>query len=51
VAGSSEHGNQPSGSIKGGEYLAYLSVLLDFQDGLFYIELDKCNKMLLKLAS
>jgi hypothetical protein len=32
VAGSCEHGNEPSGSIKGGEFLDYLSVLLAFQD-------------------
>jgi hypothetical protein len=25
VAGSCEHGNKPSGSIKGGEFLDYLS--------------------------
>jgi hypothetical protein len=25
VAGSSDHGNEPSGSIKGGEFLDYLS--------------------------
>jgi hypothetical protein len=27
VAGSCEHGNEPSDSIKGGEFLDYLSVL------------------------
>jgi hypothetical protein len=28
VAGSCEHGNEPSGSVKCGEFLDYLSVLL-----------------------
>jgi hypothetical protein len=38
VAGSCEHGNEHSGSIKGGEFLDQLSVLLDSQ-GLSIMEL------------
>jgi hypothetical protein len=38
VAGSSEDGNEPSGSIKGGELLDYLSVLLISQEGLCSME-------------
>jgi hypothetical protein len=34
MAGFCEHGNEPSGFIKGGEFLAYLSVLLASQEGL-----------------
>jgi hypothetical protein len=34
VAGSCEHGNEPLSSIKCGEFLDYLSVLLAFQEGL-----------------
>jgi hypothetical protein len=39
VAGTCEHGNEPSGSIKCREILDYLSVLLDSQDGLYSMEL------------
>jgi hypothetical protein len=34
VAGSCEHGNEPSSSIKFGEFLDELSVLLVSQEGL-----------------
>jgi hypothetical protein len=33
--GCCEQGNDPSGSIKGGEFLDQLSVLLASEDGLF----------------
>jgi hypothetical protein len=39
VVGSCEHGNEPSGSIKCGEFLDYLSVLLASQEGLCSMEL------------
>jgi hypothetical protein len=39
VAGSCEHGNEPSGSIKCGEFLDYLSVLLASQEGPCSMEL------------
>jgi hypothetical protein len=39
VVGSCEHGNQPSGSIKDGEFLDQLSVLLASQRGLCSMEL------------
>jgi hypothetical protein len=39
VAGSCEHGNGPSGSIKCGEFIDYLSVLLASQEGLCSMEL------------
>jgi hypothetical protein len=39
VAGSYEHGNEPSGSISCGEFLDYLSVLLASQEGLCPMEL------------
>jgi hypothetical protein len=39
VAGSCEHGNGPSGSIKFGEFLDWLSVLLVSQEGLCFVEL------------
>jgi hypothetical protein len=39
VAGSCEHGNEPSGSIKCEEFLDYLSVLLVSQEGLCSMEL------------
>jgi hypothetical protein len=39
VAASFEHGNEPSSSIKGGEFLDYLSVLLASQEGLCSMEL------------
>jgi hypothetical protein len=39
VAGSCEHGNEPSGSIKCGEILDKLSVLLASQEGLCSMEL------------
>jgi hypothetical protein len=32
VAGSCEHGNEPSGSIKSGEFLDNLSILLTSQE-------------------
>jgi hypothetical protein len=41
VAGSCEHGNEPSGSIKFGEFLDYLSVPLASQEGLCSMELVK----------
>jgi hypothetical protein len=37
--GSCEHSNEPSGSIKGGEFLDYLFRLLVFQEGLSSMEL------------
>jgi hypothetical protein len=37
VAGSCEHGNEPSGSIKCGGFLGYLSVLLASQEGVSLI--------------
>jgi hypothetical protein len=39
VAGSYEHGTEPSGSIKCGEFLDQLSVLLAFQEGLCSMEI------------
>jgi hypothetical protein len=39
VAGSCEHGNEPSGSIKCGEFLDKLSVLLASQEGLCSMDL------------
>jgi hypothetical protein len=39
VAGSYEHGNEPSGSIKCREFLDRLSVLLAYQEGLCSMEL------------
>jgi hypothetical protein len=39
VAGSCEHGNEPSGSIKCVEFLDYLNVLLASQEGLCSMEL------------
>jgi hypothetical protein len=39
VAGSCEHGNEPSGFIKCGEFLDLLSVLLASQQGLYSMEL------------
>jgi hypothetical protein len=39
VAGSCKHGNELSGSIKCGEFLDYLSVLLASQAGICSIEL------------
>jgi hypothetical protein len=39
VAGSCEHGNEPSGSIKCGGFLDYLSLLLASQEGLCSMEL------------
>jgi hypothetical protein len=39
VAGSCEHGNEPLGSIKCGEFLDWLSVLLVCQEGLCFMEL------------
>jgi hypothetical protein len=38
VAGSCEHGNEPSGSIKCREFLDYLNVLLASQEGLCSME-------------
>jgi hypothetical protein len=38
VAGFCEHGNEPSGSIKGREFLDWLSVLLASQEGLCSME-------------
>jgi hypothetical protein len=34
MAGSCEHGNEPFGSVKGREFLDYMSILLALQDGL-----------------
>jgi hypothetical protein len=39
VAGSCEHGDEPSGSIKCEEFLDYLSVLSASQEGLCSMEL------------
>jgi hypothetical protein len=39
VAGSCGHGSEPSDSIKGGEFLGYLSILLAFQEALCSMEL------------
>jgi hypothetical protein len=39
VAGSCKHGNEPSGSIKCGEFLDSLSVLLASQEGLCSMKL------------
>jgi hypothetical protein len=39
VAGSCEHGNEPSGSIKGGEFFGERSLLLASQEGLNSMEL------------
>jgi hypothetical protein len=39
MAGSCEHGNKSSGSIKGGEFLYYLKVLLTSEEGLCSIEI------------
>jgi hypothetical protein len=39
VAGSCEHDNEFSGSIKGREFLDWLSILLASQDGLCSMEL------------
>jgi hypothetical protein len=39
VAGSFQHGNETFGSIKGGEFLDQLIILLPSQDGLFSMEL------------
>jgi hypothetical protein len=41
VVGSCEHGNELSSSIKCGQFLYYLSVLLGSQDGLRSMELFK----------
>jgi hypothetical protein len=39
VAGSCEHGNEPSGSIECGEFLDWLSILVASQEGLCSMEL------------
>jgi hypothetical protein len=39
VAGCCENGNEPSGFIKGGEFLDELSVQLTSQEGLCCVEL------------
>jgi hypothetical protein len=39
VVNSSEHGDEPSGSIKCGEFLDYLNALLASQEGLYTMEL------------
>jgi hypothetical protein len=39
VAGCCEHDDEPSGSIKCGEFLDYLSVLLASQEGFCSMEL------------
>jgi hypothetical protein len=39
LTGFSEHGNEPSGSIKSGEFLDWLSVQLASQEGLCSMEL------------
>jgi hypothetical protein len=38
VAGSCEHGNEPSGSIKDEDLLVYMSVLLTSQEGICSME-------------
>jgi hypothetical protein len=38
LAGSCEHGNEPLGSIKGGEFLDNLELLLASQEGLCSME-------------
>jgi hypothetical protein len=40
MAGSCEHGNEPVSSIKGWEFLEYLSVLSASQEGLCSMELS-----------
>jgi hypothetical protein len=42
VAGSCEHGDEPSGSIKRGKFLDQLSVLLASQEGLCSMEFVSC---------
>jgi hypothetical protein len=39
VVGSCEHSNEPSGSMKGGEFLDWLSILLLSQEELCSMEL------------
>jgi hypothetical protein len=39
VAGSCEYNNEPLGSIKYGEFLDWLSILLASQKGLYSMEL------------
>jgi hypothetical protein len=39
VAGSCEHGDEPSGSIECGEFLDWLSVLVASQEGICSMEL------------
>jgi hypothetical protein len=38
VAGSCEHGNELSGSLKGGEFLDYLIYYYLFKEGLYSME-------------
>jgi hypothetical protein len=45
VAGFCEHGNEPSVSIKCGEFLDWLSVLLASQEGLCSLEVVSFNSM------
>jgi hypothetical protein len=39
VAGCCDHDNEPSGFIKGGEFLDCLSVLLTYEEGLWSLDL------------
>jgi hypothetical protein len=43
VAGCCEHGNEPSVSIKCGEFLDWLSILVTSQEGLCSMELVSPN--------
>jgi hypothetical protein len=47
VAGSCGHGNEPSDTIKCGEFLDWLSVLLASQEGLCSMELVSYKKKML----
>jgi hypothetical protein len=49
VAGFCEHGNEPFVSIKGGEFLEYLSVLLASQEGLCFMQLASFDKLVVIL--
>jgi hypothetical protein len=46
VAGSCQHGNEPSGSIKGWDFLDKLSVLLYSQGGLCSMEVVSYDHIL-----
>jgi hypothetical protein len=51
VVGSCEHGNEPSGTIKSGKFLDYLSVLLASQEGLCSMELVSYTSRPLKYTT